>query len=253
VKHSLVALAVLGSIAAVPFAAASEINSWQNLIDQAAQTFDDPYRDLSYDQLEAVATVARLRARLELEGEDPRDQSATEARLADTVEALAGAGIDADWLIEQRWVVAERRRIAASAGNPEIDGAVVTLVGFIIPGPVHADGLQIGYLAPERGMCSHMPPPNPNQLIQIRSSEGELPTQIYTPVKISGTIRIDPTSESIFMVDGAQEMLATFALDLDAIEKYVMPAKEEKSADRNAWQALLKNRSSTATQDVGSN
>ena len=38
---------------------------WADLIDQSAQEFDDPYKDLTSDQLTALVDVARLQAQVD--------------------------------------------------------------------------------------------------------------------------------------------------------------------------------------------
>ena len=143
---------------------------WDALVDAEAQNFDDPYAALTPEQLNDLVTLVRLRARVEWRrsgcpGHCPGSRSGWPSwRLH-----LAVVGVDVDWLIEQRWVVAERRRAAALAGN---QGAGWSQrwksSGFLIPAPPDDDGVPTAYLVPERGMCSHMPPPPPNQLLQLR-------------------------------------------------------------------------------------
>ena len=141
-------------------ASESDPVAWADLVDPSAQTFEDPFRDLSSWQIEALRTIVQNRARL-------NDPTLSEAQMADSaakinaaLAELAEDRIDADWLIDQRWLVADLREKAAIAANPNLDGQSVTLAGYAIPAPVDADGTTVVYLVPERGMCSHMPPPN---------------------------------------------------------------------------------------------
>jgi len=122
------------------------------------------------------------------------------------------SGIDADWLIAQRWVVAERREQAAAAGNPIVDGQVVALSGYAIPAPPDVDGTPIAYLVPERGMCSHTPPPNANQMIRVRLTDQWQPSFAHEPVRLTGRITLSPTHEVFQIVDGPVEMNATFVM-----------------------------------------
>jgi hypothetical protein len=191
---------------------------WSDLIDPSAQKFEDPYRDLSYDHLEAVATVARLRARLASGEVAAEAQARIETRLDETEAAVAAAGIDADWLIAQRWVVAERRERAASAGNPGVDGAEVMLAGYAIPAPAAGDETPMAYLVPERGMCAHVPPPPPNQMIRLRLSPDWTPRMMHEPVQITGRLHIAPSERKVMVVDGLVAMRATFAMDVREVE-----------------------------------
>ncbi len=191
---------------------------WLDLVDEASQTYEDPYRDLTQKQLKDLIAVFQLRQRFERAKEEDRD--AIQSRLSKREAELKDAGIDIDWLIAQRWTVAERRRKAATIGNQSLDGTQITIAGYTIPAPADEDGVQYVYLVPERGMCSHMPPPNPNQMIRIRSVDTQLPQLIYTPVKVTGQLAISPSAEKIHIVDGLQEMKATFALDLKSVEVF---------------------------------
>ncbi|AXI54904.1 hypothetical protein C1J05_10715 [Sulfitobacter sp. JL08] len=155
-------------MAAAVHAGESKPIAWADLVDETTQTYEDPFRDLNYQQIDALQTIVRNRELL-------NDPTLSEAQMADSaakinaaLEELAEDGIDADWLIEQRWVVADRREKAATAGNPALDGQIVTLAGFAVPAPPNEDGTTVVYLVPERGMCSHTPPPNANQMIRAR-------------------------------------------------------------------------------------
>lgn len=222
-RQSMISIVMLCWIAASPVATASGIVSWQKLIDSSAQEYDDPYRELSSQQLSDLGQLLRLRDRMKQDDVIANARPELEQQLAELKKGLTEAGIDIDWLLGQRWAVAERRLMAASAGNPELDGKQIMLAGYTIPGPIGDDGSQISYLVPERGMCAHMPPPHPNQMIKIRSSKGEIPSEIYTPVRISGMLRIEPSAERMFLVDGLREMRATFSLDLNGIKTFSKP------------------------------
>lgn len=217
---------------------------WSELIDPAAQNFDDPYRDINYDHLQAVATVAQLRARLTQEDltEDARTQ--TETHLAETETTLSAAGIDADWLIKQRWVVAELRERAARAGNPAVDGAVVTLAGFAIPAPADEKGTPMAYLVPERGMCAHMPPPPPNQMIRMRMPAIWKPRMMHEPLQVTGRLTIDPSETQVMIVDGFVPMRATFVMqvqDLQTLRRGQAAAAQDTVA-ANDWVARIQQR-----------
>ena len=205
---------VLASHSAWSVEAANESHSieWSNLVDEALQNFDDPYRDLERDQLISLVTVAALREKAE--GGEPID----EAELAMETKTLIDAGIDVDYLIEQRWIVAESRKRAATRGNESLDGTVVSLSGFIIPAPPDSDGASTAYLVPERGMCSHMPPPSPNQMVRVRWQDEWRPRFIYEPVRLTGRLSIEPNERSIVVVDGLVPMRATYTMDVVEIE-----------------------------------
>ena len=191
---------------------------WSELIDQSALEFEDPFVDLTFDQIDDLRTIARLRDRLE--GGTLQDEARLriEERLSAAAEKLAEQGIDADWLISQRWAVAERRQKAATAGNPEIDGQIVAIAGFAIPGPPDDDGTRIVYLVPERGMCSHMPPPPANQMLRVRLMNDWVPRMMHEPVRLTGRITIDPSEQVMRVIDGMVPMIATFKMEANQAE-----------------------------------
>ncbi len=202
---------------------------WADLPDPASQVFEDPYRDLSPEQFDDVLYVVRLRGKLQQDRGSEEERQRWQAVLTETEDALAADGIDVDWLLDQREVVAERRRKAGTNGNPQFDGQTITLAGFAIPAPSDPDGRPVAYLVPERGMCSHMPPPPPNQLIRVRLNGNWAPSYFHEPVRLTGMLTIDPTVQNMMVVDGLMPMNATFQLETERVETL------ESQADRLEW------------------
>ncbi|WP_170436979.1 DUF3299 domain-containing protein [Ruegeria arenilitoris] len=202
---------------------------WADLLDPSAQVFDDPYRDLSPEQFDDVLFVVRIRGRLQQEVGSAEERQKWQLLLAETEDALVSDGIDVDWLLDQREVVTERRRKAGTSGNPQFDGRTITLAGFAIPAPSDPDGRPVAYLVPERGMCSHMPPPPPNQMIRVRLNGDWAPSYFHEPVRLTGTLTIDPSVHNMMVVDGLMPMNATFQLEAERVETL------ETEADRLEW------------------
>ncbi|WP_455218634.1 DUF3299 domain-containing protein, partial [Kaarinaea lacus] len=179
---------VIMLIAAPANADEIEHMDWSRLIDQSVQDYDDPYRDLSPEQLVSLVTVGQLREKAE------QGESIDKEKLSRETASLAEKGIDVDELIAQRWIVAERRERAAVSGNKAVDGREVILSGFVIAAPADADGTPTAYLVPERGMCSHMSPPPSNQMVRLRMPDKWRPNAIYQPIRVSGLLSIEPTN-----------------------------------------------------------
>ena len=233
VRRSLVVLVIF----LVPHAVWSSDNQgattdidWSNLINESLQDFDDPYADLNKNQLISLVTVGRLREKAE------GGESIDETELERQTQSLVDEGIDVDHLIEQRWIVAEKRERAANWGNESLDGIVVSMSGFIIPAPPDRDGFSTAYLVPERGMCSHMPPPSPNQMVSVRWKKEWRPRFIYEPVRLTGRLEIDPNERSIVVVDGLVPMRSTYTMDAVEIEPMSLfqPASSTQRQPRGA-------------------
>lgn len=193
---------------------------WSDLIDHETQDYEDPFRNLSQDNLYELATVARLRDALN----DPQlaadAKDTLETRLRKKEKALAKANVDADWLISQRWIVAERRTKAFWAGNPGLDGRAVVIEGFFIPARHIQSGEVVGYVVPEAGMCSHVAPLPPNQLVRLPGlALQDMPQRPYAYVQLTGTLRLDRRSDTSQVIDGPVEMKSAWALQVDEMEE----------------------------------
>jgi hypothetical protein len=241
------------SVACVVFAhvagpALAELTQWDTLIDPEAQDYKDPFLDLSYEAIDDLVTIVRSTASLEDPGLSDADRATATQKLNEARARLAAEGHDADWLISQRWVVAERRKAAATATNPKISGAQVTLGGFAIPAPPAEDGTPIVYLVPERGMCSHVPPPNPNQMIRAKLNVDWSPSKLHQPVKLSGRLLSEETNESFHIVDGIVPMRSSFVMDVVEVE--TMPVFSSNVPDANAWATKLAEKARAAGQST---
>ncbi|WP_170425656.1 DUF3299 domain-containing protein [Ruegeria arenilitoris] len=211
---------------------------WPDLIDESAQDYEDPFVELTGKQLSALRKLVRLRAQLEKGGPTPEQLNQIQVDIEATETTLAEEGVEADWLISQRWVVMERREKAGTAANVDIDGVTVSLGGFVIPAPPNEDGSQMAYIVPERGMCSHVPPPPPNQMVRLRLSDSWAPSTIYEPIVVTGQIRIDPTQKEMLVVDGPVLMNAAFTLEVDDVQTFG-PIQTSEEAATNRERVLM--------------
>lgn len=187
---------------------------WADLKDPASASFDDPFAALSVYDLRSLGTILRLRLRLEEEGIAAETRAGIEQRLRSEEARLVAAGIDVDGLLSQRLEIARKRAAAALAGNPDVAGREIVITGYVIPvaGP---DGrATTGYLVPGAGMCSHMPAPDPNQMIRYSLKTDWEADYVYEPVQLIGTLSLETTSQEITLLDGQIDMLASFQMDV---------------------------------------
>ena len=219
---------------------------FSDLPDPVASSFDDPFRDMGFALLEELRTIVRLEEKLSGQSVASDVRPRLESNLSEARAALEASGYDVDALLSQRWTVAKKRKQAAIATNPQIAGAQITMAGFFIPAGVDGDEMPVGYLVPEIGMCSHTPPPPPNQLVRVRL-QSPLPVQSpYVPIKASGTLRPQGTDETIFLLDGETRMVSMWTLDATG----VVPAEDvTKDMTQNEWLEALR---SKFTKQAGS-
>ncbi|WP_245222764.1 DUF3299 domain-containing protein [Ruegeria sp. HKCCSP351] len=238
--HRLLTMIILTLFVPLAAPATAEQIAWQDLIDPSAQTYEDPFEDLNYQQIESLRAIVRNRELL-------NDATLSEAQMADgaakinaALEELSEDGIDADWLIDQRWTVADRRKKAATAANPNLDGQIVTLAGYAIPAPFEADGTTVVYLVPIRGMCSHTPPPNANQMIRARVFDDWSPTTMHEPVRLTGKLSIEETNYTFRIVDGNVPMSSSYVLEVSQTE--TMRDLMTSTPTTNDWAASIADR-----------
>ena len=100
-------------------------------------------------------------------------------------------------------------------------------------------------------MCSHLPPPDPNQLIRLRLSGDWSPARINEPVKVTGRLHIVPTEQLFSVVDGAVAMVATWQLEVERAESRDF-STGTKQITRNDWLEALraKNRDASAATET---
>ena len=195
-----------------------EAIEFSDLADPFAVAFEDPYVAMGVDMLNELKVLVQLDQKLSESDLDEETRPRLDARRIAAQDKLEANGHDVDVLLEQRWDVAKKRQTARMATNPIFDGVEVSISGYIIPAPQSADGSGFGYLVPQVGMYSHLPPPPPNQLVRVRLRADQQVESLYTPVRVSGLLRVEPSDETIFILDGDSRMLSGWTLDAETVD-----------------------------------
>jgi hypothetical protein len=79
-----------------------------------------------------------------------------------------------------------------------LDGKAIRLGGYPVPLETDARGRSIlFFLVPYPGACIHVPPPPPNQLVLVRYPAGIELEDIYAPLWVSGTLKVEPVSNEL--------------------------------------------------------
>ena len=95
----------------------------------------------------------------------------------------------------------------------EMDGKAIRIPGFIVPLEFNDDKtISQFFLVPFFGACIHVPPPPPNQVIHVTSSNGVELENLYTPHWVSGVVNTVFTENEI--------ATATYAIDAVNVEVY---------------------------------
>ena len=205
-------------LVATQASAEPEAVEFSDLADPFAVAFEDPYAAMGGNMLTELKVLVQADEKLAGTDLDEETRTRLEARRAAAQDKLEENGHDVDVLLEQRWDVAKKRQNARMAQNPIFDGVEVSISGYIIPAPPAADGSGFGYLVPQVGMCSHLPPPPPNQLVRVRLRADQQVESLYLPVRVTGLLRVEPSDETIFVLDGNSRMLSGWTLDAETVD-----------------------------------
>jgi hypothetical protein len=206
-------------LAAAQASAKPEAIEFSDLVDPLAVVFDDPYRDMGPQLLNELKLLIELDEKLSQNDLAEDERARLTARRSAAKDMLEINGQNVDTLLSQRWEVAKKRRTASLATNPVLDGAEVTLSGYLIPAPRAADGTYFGYLVPQVGMCSHLPSPSPNKLVRVRLLDDPQGQSLYVPVRVTGLLRVEPSDATIFLLDGEVRMLSGWTLDASTVDR----------------------------------
>ena len=78
-----------------------------------------------------------------------------------------------------------------------LNGKQIRLGGYPVPLEADAKGRStLFFLVPYPGACIHVPPP-PNQLVLVRYPKGLKLDDIYTPLWVTGTLKVEAVSNDL--------------------------------------------------------
>ena len=81
---------------------------------------------------------------------------------------------------------------------PALDGRKILLGGYPVPLENNEKGSFVEFfLVPYPGACIHVPPPPPNQIVLVRYPKGIDLADIYEPLWVEGTLRVEVSSNDL--------------------------------------------------------
>lgn len=200
---------------ASPLLAADPRNiGWEDLLPEE-RPYHDPFAELEYKQINDLATLYRI----ETQNADTTDKE-WRAEAVEVRERLESQGLDPDWLFEQRVIVMNQRRLAASEPNPDLLGQTVRIPGYLLPLDIVDQKVVEFLLVPTVGACIHTPPPPANQMVFVRYAQGFEVDALYKPVWISGEMRAQSRKQSLSFVDGQADIETSYVIDALSVEVY---------------------------------
>jgi len=178
---------------------------------------ENPFAKLSAEQVEALADVAALRERRARGFKLTALESETERAASDK---LKNAGIDADSLLARREEVAKKVNAIAGQTNPNIEGKVVRLPGYMLPLEFSGKRVTEFLLVPWVGACIHTPPPPANQIVHVKPDKPFEMKGTFDAVWVTGRIASNTAKKSVYIADGASDVDVGYALQAIEVEAY---------------------------------
>ncbi len=174
------------------------------------EEFEDPFVDLDSDQLFQLGMVARLRGSAAATDKPLPPEDAAE--LADRTQQLEDAGIDIDYLLDQRAKVTEMRRQRAMNTREDYDEKTIRMPGYLLPLDVTEGEVMEFLLVPWVGACIHTPPPPPNQIVYVKLSEPWKVRSQWEPVYVEGKMQSGDITKGLYLVDGTADIHIGYTL-----------------------------------------
>ena len=190
---------------------------WEDLIPKGLE-FDDPFEELSEDQLYNLSYVYRTKLLVER-----RPQAVTQLTKSnlDSLEGLLRSqGVDIDYLFSIKDEMREKRERMYESVVTELDGKPIRLAGFLLPLAVADKAATEFLLVPYVGACIHEPIPPKNQLIYFKYPEGYEVKSLFDPVWVEGQLRIESKENELLLVDGSDNIESGYSMKVDNIEDY---------------------------------
>jgi uncharacterized protein len=178
---------------------------------------DNPFATLSTEQLLALSDVAGLRTR------KARGVTLTPEEVAIEKKALTRLKqdrIDVDGLLAKRDAIADKKRAAASAVNPAIDGKLIRIPGYVLPLEFSGTKVTEFLLVPWVGACIHTPPPEPNQIVYVKPDKAFEIRRMFDAVWVTGRIAATGSKRSVEIVDGSADIDVGYSLRASIVEPY---------------------------------
>jgi hypothetical protein len=211
-------LVLLYVLCAVPVVASQvrQVN-WDDLV--PVFEFEDPFEKLTPDQLENLATVARVRQA------EAAGKKAGEATLREAVGAeatLVKEGVDIDGLLAKRVEIRDLRKKRATSVVGELDGTTIRMPGFVLPIEYAGTKVTEFLLVPWVGACIHTPPPPPNQIVHVVVDEGSARESgsMFEPVWVTGDMFTKATVRNLYLNDGSGDINIGYTLTASLVEPY---------------------------------
>ena len=190
---------------------------WDNLLPNMPP-LDTPLTTLTTEQLMDLETLVGIRnvhRRGKLSEVSETFEDGVEIRYK-----LERQGLKVDGLIAAYDRLEEELARRNQMTNAELDGQIIRIPGYALPLEHKDTGVKELLLVPYVGACIHVPPPPANQTVYVSLKDAHILKNIYEPVWVTGRLSIQPTNQSLSLVDGSAGVDTAYTLEGLKIEPY---------------------------------
>ncbi len=184
--------------------------------------FEDPFEDLTPEQLMHLSIYARVTGMQEQVPEKVSDGMREEAEEA--AATLKAEGVDIAGLLAKREEIKELRKHRASATNPKLDGKRLKMPGYALPLEYEGKKVKEFLLVPWVGACIHTPPPPPNQIVYVSLEQGFEVRSRFEPVWVTGKMEVGAATKNLYLIDGTSDISIGYSIKGASAERYTQLA-----------------------------
>jgi len=188
---------------------------WKDLVPTLAADAQMP--KLTRQQALQLHDIAAVRDRRE-NGEAISAIDAEDER--GNLRKLKEAGIDADAILARRKEFSDHKKLKAQSVNPELDGQLVRMPGYLLPLEFSGKEVTEFLLVPYVGACIHSPPPPPNQIVHVKAEKPVAGLTVFAPIWVTGKMSTTAAKKSLSLVDGAADIDVGYTMRASAVEAY---------------------------------
>lgn len=185
--------------------------SWEDLV-PAQLLADDPLEKLTPDQQDLAYWVVTTLQSLPKRGPDTEEFY---KEVDEAMPQLKKAGIDIVKLMA-------KIKVIQTSIVEELNGQRVRIPGYLLPLEMSGTKVTEFLLVPYIGACIHVPPPPPNQIIDVKivQKKGYSIKKLYDPVWVTGVISAKSTVKDLYLVDGSAGVDIGYSMQANRIEPY---------------------------------
>ncbi|MDW6023690.1 DUF3299 domain-containing protein [Mesorhizobium sp. BAC0120] len=119
--------------------------------------------------------------------------------------------------------------------SSDLKGKTIQIAGYALPSDREGDLVYQFLLLPWAGLCSHMPPPPPNQAVLINLKTPYKLSEAYETVSVTGTLMPELEKTQLFILDGVSVIESGYRIAGAQIEPADKVIGAEPQPISNPW------------------